>query len=295
MTDYKAALQSFQSSREFFVGIDSDGCAFDSMELKHKECFCPNTINYFELQAVSKYAREAWDFVNLYSRTRGCNRFLALIYALDYLRTRPDVQRRGVEIMKLDSLERFSESDKPLSNPAIEEFLEENPDPELELCMKWSHHVNRDVKRFVNNVPPFPNLRECLEKFSEAADMMVVSATPVEAPTKEWKEHDIDRYVGLIAGQEMGNKKEHLEAVVSNYEAGRVLMIGDAPGDQKAAKANNALFFPLVPGEEEASWEHLLAEGIARFFNGNFSGAYEAGLTARFLAKLPSDPPWNQE
>ena len=262
---------------------------------QHKECFCPNTINYFELQAVSKYAREAWDFVNLYSRTRGCNRFLALIYALDYLRARPDVQRRGVEIMKLDSLEKFSESDQPLSNPAIEEFLEENPDPELELCMKWSHHVNRDVKRFVNNVPPFPNLRECLEKFSEAADMMVVSATPVEALTKEWKEHDIDRYVGLIAGQEMGNKKEHLEAVVSNYEDGKVLMIGDAPGDQKAAKANNALFFPIVPGEEEASWEHLLAEGIDRFFNGNFSGDYEAGLTERFLAKLPSDPPWNQE
>ena len=185
--------------------------------------------------------------------------------------------------------------EKVLSNPAIEEFLEANPDPELELCMKWSHHVNRDVKRFVNNVPPFPNLRECLEKFSEAADMMVVSATPVEALTKEWKEHDIDRYVGLIAGQEMGNKKEHLEAVVSNYEAGKVLMIGDAPGDQKAAKANNALFFPIVPGEEEASWEHLLAEGIDRFLTGSFSGDYEAGLTERFLAKLPSDPPWNQE
>ena len=72
-------------------------------------------------------------------------------------------------------------------------------------------------------------------------------------------------------------------------------MIGDAPGDQKAAKANNALFFPIVPGEEEASWEHLLAEGIDRFFNGSFSGDYEAGLTERFLAKLPSDPPWNQE
>ena len=101
MTDYKAALQGFESSRDFFVGIDSDGCAFDSMELKHKECFCPNTINYFELQAVSKYAREAWDFVNLYSRTRGCNRFLALLYVLEHLRQRPEVQRRGVKIMKL--------------------------------------------------------------------------------------------------------------------------------------------------------------------------------------------------
>ena len=34
----------------FLVGIDSDGCAFDTMELKHKECFIPVTINYWELQ-----------------------------------------------------------------------------------------------------------------------------------------------------------------------------------------------------------------------------------------------------
>ena len=125
--------------------------------------------------------------------------------------------------------------------------------------------------------------------------MMVVSATPVEALTKEWKEHGIDKYVSLIAGQEMGNKKEHLEAVVSNYGESKVLMIGDAPGDQKAAKANNALFFPVVPGEEEASWEQLLEEGIDRFFNGSFAGEYEESLTGRFLARLPSDPPWNQE
>ena len=51
---------------DFFVGIDSDGCAFDSMELKHKECFIPNIINYYNLQAISKYAREAAEFVNLY-------------------------------------------------------------------------------------------------------------------------------------------------------------------------------------------------------------------------------------
>jgi hypothetical protein len=43
---------------DYLVGIDSDGCAFDTMELKHKECFIPNIINYFELQGVSKYARE---------------------------------------------------------------------------------------------------------------------------------------------------------------------------------------------------------------------------------------------
>ena len=45
------------------------------MELKHKECFIPNTINYWGLQGVSKYAREAAEFVNLYSKSRGVNRF----------------------------------------------------------------------------------------------------------------------------------------------------------------------------------------------------------------------------
>ena len=30
-------LHDFRPTREFFIGIDSDGCAFDTMEIKHKE------------------------------------------------------------------------------------------------------------------------------------------------------------------------------------------------------------------------------------------------------------------
>ena len=66
-------------TKEFFVGVDSDGCAFDTMELKHKECFIPNTIKYYNLQSVSKYAREAAEFVNLYSKSRAINRFTPLV------------------------------------------------------------------------------------------------------------------------------------------------------------------------------------------------------------------------
>ncbi|MGA2799697.1 MAG: HAD family hydrolase, partial [Thermoguttaceae bacterium] len=83
---------------DYLVGIDSDGCAFDTMELKHKECFIPNIINYFELQGVSKYAREAAEFVNLYSKSRGINRFPALIEALEWLQKRPEVKARDVKI-----------------------------------------------------------------------------------------------------------------------------------------------------------------------------------------------------
>src|ERR1700690_3262586 len=88
----------FPKQHEFLVGIDSDGCAFDTMEVKHKECFIPNIVNSYDLDGVSKYVREAAAFVNLYSKSRGINRFPALIEALELVRDRPEVQARGVEI-----------------------------------------------------------------------------------------------------------------------------------------------------------------------------------------------------
>ena len=76
-------LEEFKPEKEFFIGIDSDGCVFDTMEVKHKEFFCPNTVKYFGLFAISKYVRETWDFVNLYSVTRGINRFPALVKVME--------------------------------------------------------------------------------------------------------------------------------------------------------------------------------------------------------------------
>ena len=35
--DYVAQLKTLPRKHEFFIGIDSDGCVFDSMEIKHKE------------------------------------------------------------------------------------------------------------------------------------------------------------------------------------------------------------------------------------------------------------------
>src|SRR5438477_10312909 len=97
-------MLDFTRKHEFLVGIDSDGCAFDTMELKHKECFIPCTISHYELQGVSKYAREAAEFVNLYSKSRGINRFPALIETLGWLLRRPEVRQRGVRVEVPQSL-----------------------------------------------------------------------------------------------------------------------------------------------------------------------------------------------
>ena len=85
MSDPALKLKELKPEKEFFIGIDSDGCVFDTMEIKHKECFCPQFVNHYGLQPVSRYAREAWEFVNLYSKTRGVNRFKAVTRALDLL------------------------------------------------------------------------------------------------------------------------------------------------------------------------------------------------------------------
>jgi phosphoglycolate phosphatase-like HAD superfamily hydrolase len=291
--DPQAPLKNFQPQHEFFVGIDSDGCAFDSMEPKHKECFCPTTVWKWGLAAVSKYAREAWDFVNLYSKTRGCNRFLALQHVLNFLRNRKEVQARGVDIPLLPELQAWTERESKLGNPALEAEVARTTNVELTQVLDWSHTINDTVSKIVKGVPPFPGVRGSLEKLAAKADCIVVSATPNEALEREWKEHDVDRFVAVIAGQERGKKTEHLAlAAGGKYPADRVLMIGDAPGDMKAARANNALFYPINPGHEEASWARFHDEAIDKFFACEYAGDYEAGLIAEFDKLLPEHPPW---
>jgi len=73
--DYQSSLENMKPSHEFFIGIDSDGCVFDSMEVKQKKFFIPNALKYFDLFEISKILQETWEFVNLYSIYRGGNRF----------------------------------------------------------------------------------------------------------------------------------------------------------------------------------------------------------------------------
>ena len=293
MNDPAETLKLFQPSTGFFVGIDSDGCVFDSMEIKHKECFTPMFIKHFNLQAVSKYARETWDFVNLYSKTRGVNRFPALSRSLELLGKRTEVRARQIEVKGIEALDDWIARENKLGNATLNHEVE-NGNKGLELVKQWSDAVNAMVKDIVYGVPPFPKVDECLKKIQVRADAMVISQTPVEALQREWKENQIDAFVKVIAGQEMGTKTDHLRLATSGkYDSDRVLMIGDAPGDYKAAKANQALFFPIVPGREESSWQLLLDEGLDRFFNGTFAGQFENELFAAFDSSLPEHPKWS--
>ncbi len=296
MNDPVPTLAAFAPTAEFLVGIDSDGCVFDTMELKHKECFAPAFIRHFGLQAASKYAREVWEFVNLYSRTRGVNRFPALSNALNLLAERPEVAARGVAVPATAELDDWIAREPRLTEFTLREEIEERGNAALAGVLHWSEAVNAAIADMVQGVPPFPLVRESLASLAGAADLVVVSQTPTPALAREWAEHELAPLVRLIAGQELGSKSDHLRLTSGGrYAPKHVLMIGDAPGDFKAARANFALFFPIVPGREEASWRRFFDEGMDRFLAGRFAGDYEAGLIEEFNASLPERPPWQQE
>jgi phosphoglycolate phosphatase-like HAD superfamily hydrolase len=286
-------LLALNPEKEFFIGIDSDGCAFDTMEIKQKECFCPNFIKYFGMQPVSKYARETWEFVNLYSTTRGCNRFLAVCETLRLLATRPEIAARNFKVPSADALLEWTKKESKLGNPALTRHAAEVNDPFIDQTLEWSLKVNEDIEKMVFGINPFPYVRECLDKIKPVADAVVVSQTPYEALKREWEENRIDRYVRMIAGQEHGTKAEHLKyAAKGKYPDDKILMIGDANGDLKAARSNGVLFYPVNPGKEEASWERLFKEGLDRFLAGTYKGSYEAELIKEFEAFLPEHPKW---
>jgi phosphoglycolate phosphatase-like HAD superfamily hydrolase len=285
----KTLFPGYQPDHERLVCIDSDGCAFDTMELKHKECFCPATIQAWGLQAISKYAREAWEYCNLYSRDRGRSRFYEILLVMDFLKEREEVQEYGFALPDITPLRHWVHTAPLLNN---EELARHGDDPIMRQALHWSLEMNRRVEEMVKGVPPFPGVEESLRQLKGKADIAVVSATPREALEREWAEHDLIGQVKIICAQEDGSKKECIAALAPHYEKDKVLMIGDAPGDQEAASENGALFYPIIPGEEIKSWKRFSKYGVFQFLAGTYAGEAQAQAIAAFDESLNHAPPW---
>jgi len=172
-------------TKDYLVCIDSDGCVFDTMEVKQKESFIPNIIKYWKLEAVSKYARQAAEFVNLYSKDRGTNRFPALVKTFDLLDDWEAVRKRGYRTPDISSLREWTLRETKLGNPALIKYVEANPGDEIMgLTLRWSKAVNESVEEICRFVPPFPCVTGSLEKLAAQADIIIVSGTPTPALVK---------------------------------------------------------------------------------------------------------------
>jgi len=217
--DIAKAIKELKPDKEYLVAIDSDGCAFDAMGIKQRECFCPMMIAYFGLQPVALAARECKEFADLFSKTRGANRHKTIVRILtELLPSHPDVKERSFDVPQFKHYCRWvNDPNSLLSNDGLAQAIEnadsDEAKQELEHCLKWSVRVNEMVAEIVKNVPPFRFVRESIEKVSRVADVIVCSATPGEALSREWTEHGLAKYVKVIAGQEMGTKAQHLSFV----------------------------------------------------------------------------------
>ncbi len=286
-------LRALRPTKDFCVGIDSDGCVFDTMVVKHEQCFCPAFISHFGLEDVRSMAEEVWRFVNLYSRTRGCNRFKALQRVLMFMKQRLADTTSEIEIGPLPGLDAWLQEESSLGNATLIKRVEAEGDADLVRVLAWSLEVNERVQALPPGVQLFDRVRACIESLQGRADAIVVTQTPHDTVKAEWDALALTPLVRFIAAQEIGTKTEHLGIVCEgHYASGNALMIGDAPGDFDAADANGVLFFPIIPGSEERSWQRLVDEGLAHFFAGTFAGKFQDELVAEFNQALPKDPDW---
>lgn len=289
----KEDLLNFCPGHDSIVCIDSDGCVFNTMEIKQKNCFHPQIIRHWNLEPIARYVRETAEFVNLYSMGRGRNRFLTLIETFDLLRDRPEVKASGTAVPGLERLRRWVESESALGNPSLQRAVDETGDPELADVLEWSLRVNEKVAAISGDVTIFRWVKESLDKIRPKSDMIVVSQTPAEALVREWSDNKLVDYPLLIAGQEMGSKAEHISmSTGGRYSSDRILMLGDSLGDLRAAKSNKALFYAINPAHEDASWERFYSEAYEMFLAGEYAGEYEDRVIEQFLTLLPENPPW---
>jgi len=272
--DLHKELLELKPEHEYFIGIDSDGCVFDT--------------KYYDLYPISKTLRETWEFINLYSINRGGNRFTSLVKVFDLLSTNKIVKESGCKLPDLTPLKEWIASETKLGNATLRKYFESNYNAELERVLNWSESINDEIGRLLPKIPPFPHALKTIQKIHNDADIVIVSQTPYEALKREWEENDILKYVRTIAGQEHGTKSEHLALTAKGkYPDNMILMIGDAKGDLDAAKSNNISFYPIIPGDEDKSWERFLNEGFERFSKKTFAGSYQNNLIKEFLEVLP--------
>ena len=297
MTDYLKELYELNPTREYLVAIDSDGCVFDAMGIKQRECFCPMMIAYFGLQPVAEAARECKEFADLFSITRGANRHKTIVRILtELLPNHPMVQNRSFQVPQLPHYVKWvTDPSSLLSEEGLKHMTEASEGQakkEFETVFQWSVRVNELVAEIVKDIPPFPYARESLSKIVEYADIIVCSSTPVEALSREWSEHDIEKYALFIAGQEMGSKAKHLSVMAEKYKPNKILMMGDAISDQHAAEINHVMFYPINPGNEAESWKRFYDEAFEKFLNNTYASDYQTKLKKEFCNYLPDTPSW---
>jgi phosphoglycolate phosphatase-like HAD superfamily hydrolase len=274
-------IEDFKKTSEFLVCVDSDGCAMDTMEVKHRKCFGPKIVEIWNLQNVEERFLEIWNDVNLYTKTRGINRFKGLVMTQELL------EAEGVKIPNISSIKKWTETTNELSNPSLQREIDRTNDEQLRKALKWSLAVNKAITELSGDDKPFVGVEEGLKTANTATDVAIVSSANGAAVLDEWTRHNLAPHVSVMLGQEAGTKAYCIEELKKfGYENTHVLMVGDAPGDLEAAGKNGVFYYPILVGNEAFSWRRFKNEALGKFIDGTFTGEYQQQLINEFNDNL---------
>lgn len=275
-------LNNYRKKKDYLICVDSDGCAMDTMDVKHFECFGPCMVEEWKLNEWRKAILTRWNQINLYTMTRGINRFKGLAIALREIH---DTYRR---IDDIEVLEHWVEESKELSNPALEKALQANDSIILRKALSWSKSVNERINALpFEQKKPFEGVKEGLAYAHEYADIAIVSSANLQAVVEEWELYGLLDYVDIIMAQDVGSKAYCIaEMLKKGYDRDKVMMTGDAPGDYDAAKKNDVFYYPILVRREKESWEELKTTAVKKLVDGSFAGAYQERKIEQFLENL---------
>ena len=255
--------------KKHLICIDSDGCAIDSMECKHRLCFGPLIIDVWHLEQWKDEILNRWNEINLYSQMRGINRFLGLEIMLS------EVDSTYRKIDGLFFYSRWCKETTTYSNTAIEEQIRMKTHPIFELVLNWSNRVNSGVEKIAAQIKPFESVKETLVMLHKNADIAIVSSANPHAVQDEWTRFGLMEHVDYVMAQDAGTKTDCIAKLIKQgYKKDCVLMVGDAHADLDSANVNGVSFYPIIPGYEKESWGLLRDEVACMFLNDCYESEY---------------------
>ena len=278
-------FDSYQKKHDFLVCVDSDGCVMDTMNCKHFHCFGPCMVDEWDLGQWRDEILKRWNEINLFSMTRGINRFKGLAMALS------EINETYRPIPGVEALKHWAETAPALSNDGAARAAEEATDPEAkEILLKalsWSKAVNASIVRLPEELKvPFDGAKEGLEAAHAFADVAMVSSANRDAVEEEWGKFGLLPHTDIVLAQDVGSKAACIAAMLKfGYDPQKVLMVGDAPGDCDSAEKNGVYYYPILVTHEKQSWDEAIGVACEKLRSGEYA-EYGAQKKKAFLRNL---------
>ncbi len=273
---------AYTKRSDFLVCVDSDGCAMDTMDIKHIRCFGPCMAEEWGLEKWGSEILKRWNEINLYTMTRGINRYKGLSMALS------EINEKYKVIEDIGILRKWVKESPELSNEALEREIMRNDSICLKKALSWSIKVNQSIERLAQEEKrPFEGVAEALSKAHRDADVAIVSSANLGAVLDEWDLYGLLEHTDVVLAQDAGSKAFCIgELMKRGYAPGHVLMCGDAPGDMDAAEKNGVLYYPILVHHKKESWEEFTREAFPKFLGETYKGAYQEEKKRQFLENL---------